>query len=92
MVDETQKAQLWVLARAWRLAWSDFDGRILRSQIEDIIGDTPPDIGLNDADVPTGVDAGALREWMQTNDICSSCGCWHDVCECKDGVLQDDAA
>lgn len=84
-MDGQTKAKLWALARAWRLSWADFDGRTLRAQIEDIIGDTPPDIGLNDADVPNGVDADDLRSWMVKSRICLTCGCWHDVCWCHDG-------
>ena len=89
MIGQQQKAQLWVLAQAWRLAWSDFDGRVLKAQIEEIIGDAPKDIGLNGADVPDGVDAVAIRKWMGMNGICVSCGCWHDVCGCPDGAIAE---
>lgn len=75
-MSEDEKNKLWALARAWRLAWADFDGRLLRSQIEDIIGDTPED------HTP---EMESIREWMNGMMICTECGCWHDVCGCPNG-------
>lgn len=70
---EQVKVALGLLGEAWRGDWSDFDGRTLRAQLDELAGH------LDDKAKPFD---GAF--WAALKGICPVNGCWCEYCPERD--------
>jgi uncharacterized protein with von Willebrand factor type A (vWA) domain len=69
------KAALSALGQAWRGDWSEFDGRTLRSQLNEITD-------LLDAERRGEDTKRPLAAFYAGNDICGRCQSWTEYCDC----------
>lgn len=66
-----------LLGTAWRGDWSDFDGRQLRGQLDDIADRLADDAEPFDA-----------AFWLAINGICPEYGCWCEHCPEQDATYR----
>ena len=64
------------LGSAWRGSWVDFDGRTLRSQLEDISG-------FFDCDMDGKTVDSEYRGFCEQWGICRKELCWEEFCDCE---------
>ena len=63
-----------LLGQAWRGDWSFFDGRSLRSQLEEIA------VMFRAAEAGEPTD---LAAFLLLNGICAKCEAWSEYCDCE---------
>jgi hypothetical protein len=61
------------LGESWRGDWRDFDGRSLRSQLDELVG-------LARRALAGEAMTGPVAAFYETNGICPACRCWTEHC------------
>lgn len=65
------------LGRAWRMDWSDFDGRTLRAQLEEL------------AKALMATEPFDFNNWCVSHEVCPEGGGWESTCSTSVGFTCD---